>query len=157
MAQPIALQLPPRDPREELRRKIEAAPVEHAEAILAAFEVLQGLHDRGVLELARGLLGSGDKVIEIAIGAAQSPEATRGIRNLLILTRALGEMDPEVLRSVAQSVPEALQHAKTQTGDPPGLWAILTQLRSKNARRGLSTINVLIEAFGKNVGSKTNP
>jgi len=31
-------------------------PAEHCQAILAGFEVLQGLHDRGVLELLRGVL-----------------------------------------------------------------------------------------------------
>jgi hypothetical protein len=30
----------------------ENAPLEHAEALLAAYEVLQGLHDRGVFETA---------------------------------------------------------------------------------------------------------
>ena len=56
MAKPIPLQLPPRDPREELRSRLDRAPLEHAEALLAGYEVLQGLHDQGVLELLRGLL-----------------------------------------------------------------------------------------------------
>ena len=55
MARPIPLELPKRDPREELHSRLEKAPAEHAEAILAGFEVLQGLHDRGVLELLRGV------------------------------------------------------------------------------------------------------
>ena len=50
MAQPIPLELPKRDPREELRSRLEHAPADHAAALLAGYEVLQGLHDRGVLE-----------------------------------------------------------------------------------------------------------
>ncbi len=61
MAQPISLEIPPRDPRKELIARLERAPVEHAEAILSAYEVLQGLHDRQVLEMLRGLLGLGRK------------------------------------------------------------------------------------------------
>ena len=57
MAKPILLEIPPRDPRVELRTRLENAPVEHAEALLAAYEVLQGLHDNGVLEILRGALG----------------------------------------------------------------------------------------------------
>jgi len=41
MAQPIALEIPPRNPRAELRSRLEEAPEEHAEAVLAAYEVLQ--------------------------------------------------------------------------------------------------------------------
>jgi hypothetical protein len=62
MARPIPLELPARNPREELRIRLEQAPIEHAEAVLAGFEVLQGLHDQGVLEVLRGVLGGSDKI-----------------------------------------------------------------------------------------------
>jgi hypothetical protein len=52
MAQPIPLQVPPRDPARELRSRLDRIPEEHGEAILAAYDVLQELHDRGILELA---------------------------------------------------------------------------------------------------------
>ena len=90
MAQPIALDLPPADPRIELQDRLQNAPVEHAKALLAAYEVLQGLHDRGVLDLMRGALGSGDKVLEVVVAAAQSPASIRGIRNLLVVINTLG-------------------------------------------------------------------
>src|SRR5271163_599938 len=98
MAQPIALEPPPVDPRVELQNRLQDAPAEHAEALLAAYEVLQGLHDRGVLDLMRGALGSGDKVLEIAVTAAQSPGSIRGIRNLLLLVNTLGAIEPELLK-----------------------------------------------------------
>src|SRR3977135_1415599 len=96
MAKPIPLQLPARDSREELRSRLDSAPLEHAEALLAGYEVLQGLHDQGVLELLRGLLGSGHKGIEPAPEAARAPESVRAIRNLLILGKTLGEIDPDL-------------------------------------------------------------
>jgi hypothetical protein len=57
MAQPIPLEIPPRNPRAELQSRLEHAPEEHAEAVLAAYEVLQQLHNRGVLEIMRGACG----------------------------------------------------------------------------------------------------
>src|SRR5271155_5553269 len=77
MANPIPLELPRPDPRLALQARLENAPAAHAEALLAAYEVLQGLHDRGVLDLMRGALGSGDKVLEIGVTAAQSPASIR--------------------------------------------------------------------------------
>jgi uncharacterized protein YjgD (DUF1641 family) len=50
MAEPIALKLAPRDPREALYHRLENAPREHVEALLASYEVLQGLQDRELLE-----------------------------------------------------------------------------------------------------------
>jgi hypothetical protein len=89
MARPITLELPTRDPRAELQSRLQSAPAEHAEALLAALEVLQGLHDRGVLDLMRGALGSSDEVLEIAVDVAKSPESIRSIRNMLLAVNLL--------------------------------------------------------------------
>jgi uncharacterized protein YjgD (DUF1641 family) len=155
MARPIALELPKRDPREELRVRLQEAPVEHAEAVLAGFEVLQGLHDRGVLELLRGVLGGSDKILEILVESTKTPEAVRGIRNLLVMTKILGSIEPELLKKFAQSVPDALVGAaQAEQTEPPGFWAVLKILRGKNLRRGLAVVNNLLEACGRNFSSQ---
>ena len=40
----------PRNSREDLIRKVEQAPVEHAEAVLAAYDLLQRLHEKGMID-----------------------------------------------------------------------------------------------------------
>ena len=93
MAKPVPLQLPARDPREELRSRLDSAPTEHADALLAAYQVLQGLHDSGMLEVLRGLLGSGDKVLETAVDAARAvflghmsdPSVVKGVTIMALL------------------------------------------------------------------------
>src|SRR5258708_36106163 len=102
MASPIPLELPKRDRREELHSRLEKAPAEHAEAILAGFEVLQGLHDRGVLELLRGVLDGGNKILEIVVEATKTPEEVRGIRNLVSMTKIFGSIDLGLLKKVAE-------------------------------------------------------
>jgi uncharacterized protein YjgD (DUF1641 family) len=155
MAKPIPLQLPKRDPQEELRSRLEKAPDEHAEAVLASLDVLQSLHDQGVLELLRGVLGGGNKILEIVVDASKSPEAIRGIRNLVIITKILGSMDPEVLKKFTEAVPNALAGAaKAQETEPPGFWESFRMLRSKNLRRGLAVANNLLEALGRNFSTQ---
>ena len=90
MARPIPLELPPRDPREELRKRLDQAPLEHAEALLDSYELLGKLHEHGVFELLRGALGASDKLIETAVDAAKSDDAIRAIRNAIILGKILG-------------------------------------------------------------------
>jgi uncharacterized protein YjgD (DUF1641 family) len=155
MAKPISLQLPKRDPQEELRSRLEKAPDQHAEALLAGLEVLQALHDQGVLEILRGVLGGGNKILEIVVDASKSPEAIRGIRNFVIMTKILGSMDPELLKKFAEAVPDVLVGAaKAQATPPPGLWETLRILRSKNLRRGLAVANNLLEALGRNFSTQ---
>jgi uncharacterized protein YjgD (DUF1641 family) len=156
MAQPIPLDLPARDPRAELQARLQNAPLEHAEAVLAVYEVLQGLHDRGVFEILRGALGSSDKVIEIAVEAAKAPESLRGIRNVMILTKILGTIEPELVEGFARSLPEAIALTKAHEARPPGFWGILRKLTNRNSRRCLLFASSMLEAFGRNLPA-TNP
>jgi uncharacterized protein YjgD (DUF1641 family) len=156
MANPIPLKLPPHDPREELRSRLERAPLEHAEALLAGYEVLQGLHDEGVLELLRGLLSAGGKVVETASETARAPESVNAIRNLVVLGKTLGQIDPDLLDGFVLAFPEAMRQAKAQGKEPPGFFAILNKFRSKDLRRGLVAVNSLLEAWGKDFFSEAN-
>jgi uncharacterized protein YjgD (DUF1641 family) len=151
MAQPIPLDVPVRDPRIELQERLQDAPAEHAQALLAGYEVLQGLHDSGVFDLMRGLLGSRDKVLGVAVGAAGSPQSVRAIRNLLLLSNTLGEIDPEVLKAFAQAGPQILKTMVRQP-EPPGLWRLIKDfLWNKDFRRGLAAVNTMLEAFGRSL------
>jgi uncharacterized protein YjgD (DUF1641 family) len=151
MAQPITLELPARDPRAELQTRLQNAPLEHAEALLAAYEALQGLHDRGVFELLRGALGSSDRVIEIIVEAAKTPDSIRGIRNVIILAKILGTIEPELLEGFAKSLPEAIAFTKAHESKPPGIWGVLTKFGNRDFRRGLLLVNSMLEAFGRNL------
>ena len=162
MAQPITLELSPRDPRAELQTRLQNAPLEHAEALLAAYQVLQGLHDQRVLEALQGALGSGDKLMDTATEALNAPSAIRGLGNLVTLARLFGSIEPELLEGFARSLPEAITATKAQQGSAPGFWGILMKFRNQNFRRGLVLVNSLLEAFGRNLtkkdqGSATNP
>src|SRR6266702_6750609 len=105
MSHPIRLEFLPRDARAELQTRLQNAPLQHAEALLSGYELLQGLHDRGVLDLLRGVLGSSDKVLSIAVDAAKTPEAIVATRNLLILSRVAFTLEPELLEDIVTAVP----------------------------------------------------
>lgn len=153
MAQPIPLTTPVRDPAEELQSKLRQAPAEHAQALLSAYEVLQGLHDSGVLDLLRGALGSKDKLIEVAVDAAGSPPSVRAIRNMVLLAKMLGEIDPPVLRTVTEALPKALNSMMRQP-EKPGLWTLLKNfLWNPDFRRGMAGVNTLLEVFGKSMAN----
>lgn len=151
MAQPIRLNLPHRDPREALHQRLEHAPQEHVEALLATYDILQGLHDRGILELLRGVLGSSEQVLEMVVDAANTPPVIRGIRNLLIMAKLADSIDPALLEGLAQAVAEAL--AQSKESKPMGLMQLMKKLNSQDSRRVLGASAAILESLGKGLGS----
>jgi len=154
MARPIPLELPPRDPQRELNSRLQRAPLEHAEAVLAAYEVLQGLHDSGVFEVLRGTLSGGEKALEQVVEVARGPEAIRATRNLLLLVKALGEIEPTLLSDLTRAVPRALVQANAEESKPPGLFKLMSTFWKKDFRRGLAAMNDLLVVFGRNLSEK---
>jgi uncharacterized protein YjgD (DUF1641 family) len=148
MARPISLELPPRDPRQELRKRLAEAPIALAEALLDSWELLQQLHDCGVLELLRGALGASDKLIETVVDTAKSDESVRAMRNALILGKMLGSINPEVLECFAAATTETLGCYTKPIIEPPGLLSLLNQFRHKELRRSMALINRFLETLG---------
>jgi uncharacterized protein YjgD (DUF1641 family) len=151
MARPIPLELPPRDSREELRKRLEQAPIAYAEALLDSYELLQQLHDHGVFELLRGALGASDKFVETAVDATKSDESIRAIRNAIILGKMLGAINPEVLQCVALAAGETLGCYEKPVIEPPGLFSLLSEFRHKELRRSIALLNRFLEKLGSQI------
>jgi uncharacterized protein YjgD (DUF1641 family) len=121
----------------------------HAEAIDSALQLLQLLHDRGVLDLLRGLVGAGDQVVDILTTALNTPEAIRGIRNFLLLTKFFATIPPEVLNGLVQTATEGA--AREQSHEAPSLLQLMRRMNSENTRHTLAVMLDLIEGVGKRI------
>jgi uncharacterized protein YjgD (DUF1641 family) len=151
MAQPISLHVAPRNPREALRARVERAPEDHAEAVLAAYDVLQALHDRGVLDTVRSALAASDELLGAVVDQVNTPEAIRAIRNLLFWRGVLGRIEPEWFEGIFQAIPDALAQASAHRDEPVGLWTLLRRARNKDALRGLAAAVDFLESFGRHI------
>ena len=156
MAQPIPLEIPPRNPRAELQSRLENAPEEHAEAVLAAYEVLQQLHNRGVLEIMRGGLAASDELLQRVVDNAKTPEAIRAIRNLFLLQGILGSIEPGWFKAISQAIPEGIAKGTAERDQPVRLFSLLRRLTSKDSLRGLAAAVDFLQAFGRNLHSAQN-
>jgi uncharacterized protein YjgD (DUF1641 family) len=140
MANPIT-ELPRKvDPRQELERRLAAAPMQHAEAILVALDLLEEAHSQGLLDMLLGAVGSKDAIFGKLAEYAREPLSTQALRNLLILGKLLGSIDPNELRRVTAPATEK---------EPPSLWQIFRQVRSKDGRRGLGIAATLLSSLGR--------
>ena len=148
MAHPITFVPKKHDPQKELLERVQAAPAEHAEALLTAWEVLQTAHDKGMLDLAKGLIGGKDVIAGKLAEAANLPESVAAIRNAMAGARLLGAVDPDMLQRLAQAMEGASAEHKREE-KPPSLWQLFKRATSEDARRGLSYMTHVLTALGR--------
>jgi len=133
----------PVDSRGDLIRRVEQAPVEHAEAVLAAYDLLQRLHEKGLLDLVSGLLSAGDTVVNHVVDVVSSKEMVTALRIGLIFSNLLSSIDADALHAVIAGAGK----------ETPSLLALGKQATSKDARRGMATgvglLNVVGAALSK--------
>jgi uncharacterized protein YjgD (DUF1641 family) len=146
MAQPIPFTPAPASAADSAERLVEALD-KHTDAIVSALELLQLLHDRGVLELLRGLVGAGDQLVGILTGAAGAPESLRGIRNFILLTKFFASIPPEVLESLVRTASEGAEREKANRA--PGLLQLLRRAGSEDSRHAIAVTLDLLESVGK--------
>jgi uncharacterized protein YjgD (DUF1641 family) len=149
MAQPIHLEVAPRNAREELRSRLERAPDEYAEAILAAYKLLQEMHDQGLLDIARGALSVRDEILGTLATDASTPDTVRAIRNLLFCRRILGSIEPDRFQTVLQAIPEGIALATTQRDKPVTLFGLLRRLTEKDSLHALAAAVDFLQSFGR--------
>jgi uncharacterized protein YjgD (DUF1641 family) len=83
----------------------------------------------------------------------KTPEAIRTIRNLLLLSKVLGEIEPELLSAVVRTLPQGLAQVSAKRSETPGLFALLQRFSSKDSRRAMSAAAELLESVGRGLGS----
>ena len=151
MAQPIRFAAPPIDTRAALQAKVEHAPEAHAEAILAAYDLLQGLHDRGILDVATSALRASDELLEKVVDNANTPEAIRALRNLVFWQKILGSIEPQWFKGLFQAIPDGLATATAERDEPVRVWKLLRRAINKDSLRGLAAGVDFLESFGRHL------
>jgi len=136
MANPISFKPKAVDPKMELQRRLDAAPMEHAEALLVAYDLLEEAHRQGVLDALHGAIGAKNTIAGLIAKYAAEPVSVNAIRNVLVLGKMLGSIDPDGL---TQEMEE----------EPPSLWQIFKRVRTPEARRALGVMTSMLGAMGR--------
>jgi uncharacterized protein YjgD (DUF1641 family) len=131
----------PKNARHDLMRRLEAAPEEHVEAILASYELLQRMHDKGVIDLANGLLSASDTVVDKVADLANSTEVTSILRLTFMITNVIRELDINHIHGLLSG----------RGVKPASLFQLGRQAMSEDVRLGLTVGLGLLSAFGSAV------
>ncbi len=155
MAQPIPLEVPPRDPRQELIARIESAPADYAAALLESCELLESLRQSGLLTLAKAALDARSTLVETAAAAANTTTAIRATRNLLLLGQMLASVDPVVLSGIAVAVADTFGNAASTPPDSPSFRSLIVNFFSHDSRRALGLLSRFMRSLGHQLKPRT--
>ena len=139
MANPVAFRtFTPADERRDLMRRLEAAPREHAEALLEAYALLERLHSAKLLATANGLLSAGDILVDRLTNVVSSQQAVTLLQVGLILGDVVTSLD-------AARIQKVVAETKAAT---PSWFSLLRRIFSADTRRMLGLTLGLLETAG---------
>ena len=138
------------DPKLELKKQLDAAPMENAEALLVAYDILKTAHGNGTLDLVNGLVGGRDIIASKVAEYAKLPGGISAVRNLLSLSKILMALDPDTLDELTKGVVTATGLHKAEQ-KAPSLWQLAKRATSEDSRRGLSFMTLVLSAVGKSL------
>ena len=145
MANPIKFEPAHYDPKQGLMRRLEAAPAEHAEALLVAYDLLQTAHDEGILDTLHGMVHAKNEIFGHIAEAAKVQESVDALRNLISAGKILGAIEPETMSCLVAAMSTA---SKRTPDEPLTMWGLFKKVSSREGRRGLSVVVELLTALG---------
>lgn len=148
MAAPIEFKPKAVDPKLELQRRLAAAPEEHAEALLVAYDLLEQAHREGVLDALHGIMGARATIIGLVAEYAADSNSTNALRNLLSFGKLLGTLDPEPMSKLSKEMFEEKQ-SRSGPQPTPTLWHTIRRMWEPDTRRGLALFTSILAAMGK--------
>lgn len=148
MANPLPYVPKKADPKTELLRRLDEAPMQHAEALLVAYDLLGEAHRQGILDALHGAVRARDTVVSELARYAADPVAINALRHVIAVGKMLGSFDPAPISGLAQEAYAAMETHNRET-DAPSIWQLFRRLFHKDTRRGLAFLTSMLGALGR--------
>jgi len=140
---------------DEERRRIELEDIERTllenkEVIKETFEVMKGMQDRGILSMVNSLLKEGDKVLNILVKTADTPETANTLKNLLLVLGTLGTLNVQQLEPLILKVNSGIARVAEadKTPEKPSYLALLRSLNDQEVKQAMTFLMAFIKGMG---------
>jgi uncharacterized protein YjgD (DUF1641 family) len=147
MAKYLDFKYPGASRAEALQKKLEAAPLENAEALLKAYALLDIANKHGILDVLKGAISAEDAILDKVSGYANTPEGINTVRNLLVVGKLAGSIDPDFLHDASHELISSV--VKEAKQEPKGIFGTVRRMFSGDALRGLYILIAGLEALGR--------
>jgi uncharacterized protein YjgD (DUF1641 family) len=139
------------DKRKRDLEEVETALLENKEAILESLKVMKHMHECGVISLLSGLFGQGDKVLDVLVKAADKPEATNMLKNLLLMGGMLGLLNVKQLEPFILKVNSGIARVAEQndSDEKVGYFDLARSLKDPEINRAISLLLNFLKGMGQ--------
>lgn len=132
--------------------EIETALLDNKEAILQSLDIVKHMNERGVLSLLDGLFSEGDKVLNVLVKAADKPEATNTLKNLLLMVGVLGTINVQQLEPLLLKLNSGIARVaeyKDSDDDKIGYFDMVRSLKDPEINRALGLLFEFLKGMGE--------
>jgi uncharacterized protein YjgD (DUF1641 family) len=124
---------------------------DNKDSLLETLNLLQELHDSGIIEGLRSLLKAKESAAKIAVSQLTRKPVTNMINNVMAAGGILTELDPETTSKLAKSLTTGLQKAKQGLKDDTklGLFDLMKAIKDPDINRALGFGFNLLKGIGE--------
>jgi uncharacterized protein YjgD (DUF1641 family) len=124
---------------------------QNKESLLETLNLLQELHESGIIEALGSLLKSKEKAAKIAVGQLARKPVTNMINNAMAAGGILTELDPETTSKLAKGLTTGLQKAEQGLKEDAklGLFDLMKAIKDPDINRALGFGFNLIKGIGQ--------
>ncbi|MBP1969903.1 uncharacterized protein YjgD (DUF1641 family) [Virgibacillus natechei] len=139
--------------REREWKQLEATLLQNKEAVSDALKLMNQFRDKEIFNILHALFAEGDQVLERVVTAIDGSDATKSMKNTLLLFDVLGkfnveELEPILLKlNTAVSRVAAYEHYGKEGGGYP---ALLGSLKDPEVIEGMNVLMIFLKGFGVN-------
>ena len=154
MAKPITnidpLPVDPVKQKEINKYELIDALLEKKESIEGLITLVDKLDERGVIEFFNGLVGKGDKVLELVMQELNKPNATDTFAHFMHIGTFVGRIDTNNLLKLSDRLNKGLEMAEnaSENDEQATLADILRALKDPNVNKSITMFIEFLKGFG---------
>lgn len=124
---------------------------QNKDSLLETLQLLQELHDSGILEAVNSLVKTKEEVAQIAIGQLTREPVINLLNNAMAAGGALTQMDPDTTKKLMGSVAKGLEKAEQglQSGSQTTILDLMKALKDPDLNRALTFGMNLLKGVGE--------
>ncbi|MCM3715286.1 DUF1641 domain-containing protein [Halalkalibacter oceani] len=129
---------------------------ENERSITVLIEIVEELHEAGILDALKGLLKTRDKVGALAIQQLNQPGAHHMIKNGMSLLQTASQIEPEHLTRIMNGMTKGLQAmAENNSNEPLSMWQMMKMMRDPHVNASLQTMLGFMQGMGQELNKRT--
>lgn len=155
MAQPIKIikkvELTEEQQKAQSLESLISEVAQNKDSLLDTLQLLQELHNSGILEAMNSLVKAKEKVAKIAVGQMTREPVTNLINNAMAAGGALTTLDPEMTQKLMNGVAKGLEKAEQglQSNSKVGILDLLKVLNDPDINRAIGFGLNLLKGVGE--------